>query len=323
MLREENEMDLLERIRQMPRKQLSADAEQTILSNLRRLNGQKQQNVKKNRVWQNALLVASVPVLLVCLFLIPAIMEKFSYSNMVSKSPPISSSTTELSPKFDLVAKDGSVIYSDRLRGIKGKIAFSENYEIVAKSYETVSKIFWYAWGDPSLLNKAQLTATAVNLDTGEKFLANESTLGSPINGADAHAVTNFNPFPSKGKWRLDVMLNEQPYASIVIPVKDEYIHTDTARFLVSKDDAVTGTLTTLLVVQGHDLGDSVKVRAFPFNNEDEVRSFTFHSGGEFIQANDLIPITQFSGNLEFDTPGKWQIEVNGEKTIVNVREGR
>jgi hypothetical protein len=272
---------------------------------------------------QNALIFASVIALLGILLLIPAIMDKASDNGWFAALFPKSASPTvmEISPKFDLVDKDGSVIYPDRLRGIEGKIAFSENSEVVAKSDETVAKIFWYAWGDPSELVGAQLVATAVNLDTGEKFLADESVLSGSINGADAHAVTNFHAFPSKGKWRLDVKLNGQPYASIVIAVKDEYIHTDSARFTVSKDDAVTGETMTTLILPGHDLDETIEVRVYPVNDRDNVRNLTFNRSAEFIQA--MKPITQYWGTLRFDSPGEWQVEVLGEKTIIKVRDAQ
>jgi len=250
-----------------------------------------------------------------------AVILLFAFPGIADFGGRESGHAAQISPKFDLFDEDGRVVYADRLRGIEGKIAFSE-YEggFIADSPESVGKVFWYVWGDREELTNAELVATGTNLDTGETIAVNESRLSGPIYGADAHIVTAFRPFPSKGTWRIDVALDGKPYGSITTRVKDEYIRTANIRFLLSKDDAVTGDAEVAMVLKGHGLSDTVDVFVSPYGSRGrETVKTTFEKTGEYIQAMD--PITHYSGRLVFDSPGKWQIEALGEKTIVEVRE--
>ncbi len=226
------------------------------------------------------------------------------------------------SPKFDLLGQDGRVVYPDRLRGIEGKIGYSENYDMVAQSRETVAKIFWYVWDDSASKdrNLKQLVATAVNLDTGERFELDKTGLQGPIYGADAHGLTSFHPFPSKGMWRVDVVIDGELYGQINVPVKDVYIQTDSVRFLVSKDDAVVGDTEASLIVTGGNLADTMDVKVASMIDKRQTRLLTFRKVGEFIDGSTLKPITQYQGTLTFDHTGEWKIEAMGESTIVTVK---
>ncbi len=315
MRNQSNGDDRIELLKELPRRPLEPEAAQTILRVLGQ-EGEREAAKRRLRAWRLALFAVPAAALGAAA-LFSGIFDRAG-EGLFGPRPGVMN-TVELSPLFDLLDKDGSIVYPDRLRGIEGKIAYTEYPGgIVANSGTTVSKVFWYVWGDPERLNGAELVATGVNLSTGKRFLVNETKLSGPIYGADAHVVTQFNQFASKGTWRIDVELDGEPYGSIVIRVKDEYIHTKSSTFLVSKDDAETGVTDTTLTVKGHDLPETLDVIVQPVDVSGEARKLTFLKGQEYVQA--MEPITHYSGNLEFDAPGKWRIEVLGEKTEVEVR---
>ncbi|MFB9278620.1 hypothetical protein [Cohnella cellulosilytica] len=305
----------IELLKELPRRPLEPAAEHAILLALRQEGGREAAR-RRLRIGRLALLaVPAVVLVVVAMFF--GIFDRGGEGLFGSR--PSAVNTAELSPLFDLLDKDGRVVYPDRLRGKEGKIAYSEYPGgFVANSGMTVSKVFWYVWGDPEQVDGAELVATGVNLSTGKRFLVNETKLSGPIYGADAHVVTQFNPFPSKGTWRIDVELDGEPYGSIVVRVKDEYIHTKSSIFLASKEDAATGVTETTLIVDGHGLPETLDVIVQPTDVSGEARKLTFVREQEFVQA--MKPVTHYSGKLEFDAPGKWRIEVLGEKTEVKVR---
>ena len=307
----------IELLKELPRRPLDPAAEHAILQVLRE-EGERGTAKRKGRTWRYALLAVPVASALIAWVLISGVVNRAADGLFGTR--PAAVHTVEPSPLFDLLDKDGSVVYPNRLRGIEGKIAYSEYPGgFVAKSGREVSKIFWYVWGDPQRLNGASLVATGVNLSTGKQFLVNETKLSGPIYGADAHMVTRFNKFPGKGTWRIDIEIDGEPYGSIVIRVKDEYIQTESTSFLLSKDDAAAGSTETTLTVNGHDLADTVDVIVQPVGRSGEARRIHFVKMEEYVQSEGLVPVTEYSGSLIFDAPGKWRIEVLGEKTVIEV----
>lgn len=321
MRKQPNGDSWIELLKELPAKPLDPTAEQEILRTLRQAGASSGREVRGRGALRLSLLAIVAAAALIVVASLSGIIERADggrWGAALFGSRP-AGHAAEISPLFDLLDKDGKVVYPDRLRGIEGKIAFSEYPGgFVANSGTTVSKVFWYLWGDRQRLNGAYLVAKAVSLDTGKKFALNETRLNGPIYGADANAVTRFNPFPSKGAWRIDVELDGEPYGSIFIRVKDEYIHTESSSFLVSKDDAETGATETSLIVQGHDMPETLDVIVQPADVSGQARKLTFLRAQEYIQG--MEPVTHYSGSLEFDAPGKWRIEVLGEKTTVEVR---
>jgi hypothetical protein len=50
------------------------------------------------------------------------------------------------------------------------------------------------------------------------------------------------------------------------------------------------------------------------------VHTSVFQQAGKYHKVDDG-PITMYTGVLQFDEPGKWQVEILGEKTIINVKQ--
>jgi len=314
---ETKEFGRIELLKELPRAPLAPETEHSILRKLRELGGMNAQFRKRRRIWRISFL-ASVAIVAFAIALFPLLSDLRS-GGVPGNGP--SEHSAEISPLFDLLEEDGSVVYEDRLRGIEGKIGFSEYPGgFIAKDEMRVSKVFWYAWGDPRTLIGSKLVAKAYNLDTGKRIQLDVSELRGAITGADAHAVTQFKEFPEKGIWRIDIELNGEPYGSIVVPVKDEYIHTESSRFLISKDDAFARELDTSLIVNGQGLADTLDVIVQRTDSPGQARKLTFVKEEEYLQAKDLTHVTRYGGTLVFDSPGRWRVEVLGEKTEVEVR---
>ncbi|TVY01967.1 hypothetical protein [Cohnella terricola] len=323
MNREQRGNEVLDLLEAMPRRPLDPGKEEDILYTLRHMStsSERRNGILLAKIVGGILAVGAVFLCLV--LLLPVISNTEGISRWFSAAtPPLySGEDAEISPIFDLVDKEGRIVYPDRLIGIKSKIAFTfDQRGFIAKSTDTVSKIFWVVWGDPAELRGASLVAKGTNLDTGETFTVNESKLGGPYYGYDASVVTAFNSFPSKGKWRIDVELNGKLYGTIVVPVKAEYIHTERYRFMISEDDALTGNNETTLIVPGHDQPDTLDVIAQLKDSSGQASRSTFRKTGDFIQSSTLEPVTEYSGTLRFDRPGRWQIELMGEKTSIEVK---
>ncbi|MBW5444776.1 hypothetical protein GE107_01695 [Cohnella sp. CFH 77786] len=303
-------------IKRFPRRDLEASASSRILSRLRQAAADEaRRSVRNRRIRGAAIALAAVLILLAMPFVAAIAGQSESWFGRLFP-PTRSPQDWNVASKFDLRDRDGRVVYPERLIGIEGKIAFLEPYDLVANAKEPVAKMFWYVWGD-SAVPGTRLTATAVSRDTGKRFLLNETTLNGPIYGADAHALTSFAPFPNKGLWRIDVALNGKPFGRFVVFVKDEYIHTKTAKFLLSKDDAAAGATETVLVVPGRGDKETIEVRVSPARHEGRTYVIPFRKGDTY---GTVQPITHYSGTLHFDAPGEWRIEVLGETTNVTVR---
>jgi hypothetical protein len=316
-MNEGKEHEILDLMKQMPRKELSRHARNNILNHLKTANLKTGIRNKRYRLIKR--FVISICILVI-IFSVPYIIKEVNITNIASFfSPDDHSHAWDISPKFDLLDKDKTIIYPNRLRGIEGKIGFLESGDFVANAREAGGKIFWYVWGDSKELQHAHLVATAVNRETGTTISLDDSNLQGSIYGADAHALTSFNPFPHKGLWRIDVTINNQPYGSIVVNVKDEYIQTKTTKLLVSKDDAVVGEINSTLVVPEHRDDQTIEVRMYSINKKNQVHTSLFQQVGKYSQVG-IGPITTYSGLLQFDEPGQWQVEILGEKTIINVK---
>ncbi|WP_054949300.1 hypothetical protein [Numidum massiliense] len=230
----------------------------------------------------------------------------------------------KVSPRFDLLDKDGSVVYPKGVRGIEGKVGFLDNGDvsIVAGASETVAKMFWYVWGDSKKLVGKQLLATAVHEETGEAFTLDRSELTNGLYGEDAHALTTFAPFPRKGLWRIDINIDGTHFASFVVNVKDDFIRTKSSYFSVSRDDVKVGKIHATLFASGEQKEKALDIRARSLNN-DQRATFSLTKGGSVIRAMDNVPETIYEGLLSFPTPGEWELDVRGEKVVVNVGESK
>jgi len=315
----------IDTIRRFPRSDLDQQAARRMLDALRQAAIAEERSKFRRRGWRAAAVFLIVAACLLMIAQIPNLAAKTerALAHWFHPTPVKPVQVWNPSPKFDLLDRDGRVVYPDRLRGIEGKIGYSENFfDMVAQSRESVAKIFWYVWDDSASKDRAlkHLVATAVNLDTGKRFELDRTALQGPIYGADAHGLTSFQPFPAKGMWRVDITIDGEPYGQIVVPVKDVYIQTDSIRFLVSKDDAVVGDTEAWLIVNGGNLADTMNVKVTSMIDKRQTRLLTFRKSGEFRDSSTLKPITQYQGTLTFDYAGKWRIEAIGESTIVTVR---
>ena len=310
----------IDTIRRFPRNDLNQQAASRMLETLRQSAIAEERSQSRRRGWRTA---AVYMIVAGCLLAIPqfpklAAEAERALAHWFHPTPAKPIQEWDPSPKFDLPGRDGP----DRLRGIEGKIGFLGNDDIVAQSRESVTKIFWYVWDDSASRDRPlkQLVATAVNLDTGKRFELDRTVLQGPIYGADAHGLTSFHPFPSKGMWRVDVSIDGEPYGQFIVPVKDIYIQTDSVRFLVSKDDAVVGDTEAWLIVNGDNLEDTMNVKVTSMIDKRQTRLLTFRKSGEFRDSSTLKPITQYHGTLTFDHIGEWRVEAMDESTIVTVR---
>ncbi|MBS4174722.1 hypothetical protein [Bacillus sp. FJAT-49736] len=233
---------------------------------------------------------------------------------------PLQTEQWKVSPTFDLLDRDGSLVYKNRVRGIKGKIGFLDT-EFIAKDPRAGSKMFWYVWGDYDKLANKTLKATAIHEGTGEKFVVNETELQGPIYGADASTLTSFKPFPKKGLWKMNISIDGKPYGSIVVNVKAPYIATKNAEFYLTEDDVKVGLNSdVILEVKGERKESKIIVKAALITDESHILSFPYYQDASFYNVTGNT-ITHFTGDLIFDTPGKWKITVLGESTVVNVKK--
>ncbi|XID94760.1 hypothetical protein ACF3MZ_09680 [Paenibacillaceae bacterium WGS1546] len=317
MKREENGDNAIRLLRELPRRSLDPGAEQDILQRLRALGSQsKRRNDRRMKIGLS-IAAASIAALVGVVSFAPGLLDQERWRTGAG----IGSDQLKQTPVFHLRDENGEKM-SYVVRGVEGKIAFLDQpWGIVAKV--PVGKTFWYVWGDREELLHADLRATGTHLATGETITVNETKLGGAIYGADASVVTSFNPFPSKGAWRIDIELNGRYFESIVVAVKDERIATESAYFDLSRDDAIVGGIDTSLTLDGHDLPETVDVIVQPLERDGEARRLTFVKFAEYRQGQGergIVPITSYQGSLTFDAPGRWRIEVLGEKTEVEVR---
>jgi hypothetical protein len=63
----------------------------------------------------------------------------------------------------------------------------------------------------------------------------------------------------------------------------------------------------------------SIEVHLHPINKKNRVQTSLFQQVGKYTQVGNG-PITTYNGVLQFDEPGQWQVEILGEKTIINVK---
>jgi hypothetical protein len=235
-------------------------------------------------------------------------------------SHPIKKEKWEVSPTFDRMDWNGSIVSKKDIRGIKGKIGFLDT-QFVAKDPRAGSKMFWYVWGNPDQLLFKDLKATATYEETGEKFTLNETKLEGPVYGEDASALTSFNPFPKKGLWKIDVSIDAHHYGSIIVKVKAPYIATKKSQFYLSKDDVKVGLSSDInFEVKGERKESIINILATYMGEKNHILSFPYTRDNAFNYSNGDT-FTGYSGKLKLDRAGKWKITVLGESTIVTVKK--
>lgn len=306
--------DIVTHLKRMPRQTLPPQAEERIVSQLRLAAKKSEKRSNRTRRLHRMIGISVVIGLFV---LIPLLWD--TPVNQWLGAFGQSEEPWKVSPTFDLLNQDGSIVYPDRVVGVEGKIGFLEPYDLIANAPEPVAKMFWYVWGNQDELIGKVLKATAVHQGTGEQIVLDESTLGEPVYGEDASALTSFNPFPLKGQWRIDVFIDGNFYESIFVHVKDEYIQTGSVKFHVSRDDATVGKTDTTLVVKGDKNDDMIEVKATPIENTKEPTRFKFYRDDQRL-STDGGTETLYHGSLNFDAPGKWRLEVLDEITSVDVK---
>lgn len=311
---EEYKLSLL---RSMPKQQLQPIQQEKILHQLRLAASVNKRNLNYRSIFKKL----TVAVAMCLVIFIPILLLASHHPTKPAHTPkPIQMEHWQISPTFDLLDRDGSIVYKNRVRGIKGKIGFLDT-EFIAKDPRAGSKMFWYVWGDQDKLLNKELKATATHEGTGEKFAVNETELQGPIYGVDASALTSFKPFPKKGLWKIEVSIEGKPYGSIVVNVKAPNITTKTTQFNLSRDDVKVGLSEDIsLEVKGERKESIVNVEASYTGDKNHVLSFPYIQDSPIQYTTGEIR-TGYTGNLNFDKPGKWKITVLGESTIVNVKK--
>jgi len=310
---EEYKLSLL---RSMPKQHLQPVHQEKILHQLRLAARENKKIADYSSVFKK-LAVAAAMFLVV---FIPILLIVSHHPAKPAHTPkPIPKEQWQVSPTFDLLDRDGSIVYKNRVRGIEGKIGFLDA-EFIANDPRAGSKMFWYAWGNPDKLINKELKATATHEETGEKIVVNETELQGPIYGAEASALTSFKPFPKKGLWKMDVSIDGRPYGSIVVNVKAPYIATSNAEFMLSGDDIKTGqTSEVSLEVKGERKERIINVEASFLNDKDHKISFPYILDNPIQYTTGEIR-TGYIGKLTLDKTGKWKITVLGKSTIVDVK---
>ncbi|KQL52241.1 hypothetical protein AN964_00915 [Heyndrickxia shackletonii] len=310
---EEYKLSLL---RSMPKQQLQPVQQEKILHQLRlaaRVN-------KRDLDYSGIFRKLAVAVAICLVVFIPILLIVSHHPTKPAHTPkPIQKEHWQVSPTFDLLDRDGSIVYKNRVRGIKGKIGFLDT-EFIAKDPRAGAKMFWYVWGDPDKLINKELKATATHEGTGEKFVVNETEIQGPVYGEDASALTTFKPFPKKGLWKIDVSIDGHPYGSIVVNVKAPNITTKTSQFNLSRDDVKVGLSKDIsLEVKGEKKESIINVEASYIKDKNHMLSFPYIQYAPFNYSNGDT-YTEYMGKLKLDKPGMWKITVLGESTIVDVK---
>lgn len=228
----------------------------------------------------------------------------------------------KLSQRFDLKDKDGSVVYEKGVRGIEGKVGYLDNGlgDFVARDRKKGAKAFWYVWGNPDQLVGKTLKATAIHKDTGESFILDESELSPGLYGEDAHSLTSFEPFPSEGIWKINVVIDDRPYASIVIEVQPGYIQSGKFIFLINERDLSEGlTKEVQLEITGKRKEQEITVTAQFLEDAGHELKFPYNKTLEY-KTGEGMDITEYTGKITLDRKGKWKLTVLGDSVEVVVK---
>jgi hypothetical protein len=307
---DEKQHELFGKMRRFPKYDMTFNEQQRLLANIKREIAHAERQKKRTSI-----IISMAAALFVLFFPIYI----FTQTNIEFQQKEKAQDWT-LSPTFDLLNKDGSVVYHNAVRGVKGKIGFLENgMKIVAGDQESVAKMFWYVWGKEQQLIGKTLRATATHKETGESFLLNETTLQAPLYGENASALTSFQPFPKEGIWKLDIHIDGKYFASIVIDVLPEYIQTKQATFYLTSDELYTGLKQNIMLkVDGKRQEDKLTVKAV-YNRTHQL-SFTYKKSAVYYTTS-RQPVTLYEGKLTLDRAGEWKITVLNETVKVHVKK--
>lgn len=278
------------------------------------------QNITKkqrNEWWKEKLINISVITSVIAVLLLGGVTLKFSKTNLDSStsSDSLERYDGELTRVFDLLDKNGDVVYKDGVRGIKGKIGFLNPVEgFVAEDKRNVSKLMWYAWGNEELVGKT-LIAKATHQQTKKSFILDEVELSSSLYGEDAHALTQFKPFPQKGIWNIDIQIGEQSYGQIIVYVKAPYVNTKNVTYLISNEDIIQGKNLEIPIEIEKELEHANLEVTMRNLQTDEIDTYVFERTSGFVGS------TMYQGEVQFDKSGLWEFEVMEEKVKVEVKK--
>lgn len=228
---------------------------------------------------------------------------------------------------FALIDDSGKPHYTDSNYGIPNKVSLLEPDEWVAFDHRGTGKIMVFLWGK-EFTGHQTLNIEATNVRTGKKNNLGNTTLGSPIYDADAHAVLSMQPFDVQGTWKLEFSVTNssgehKKVGEFSIYVKAPYVSVGrSATLLISQEDLYAGTYEEAYIeVKGENLPEQIELEITDKENpSSEPSTFTFKDKTDYI-TTDGEKISMYKGDFQIKSSGRYTFGVMGYLNDVNVKK--
>lgn len=294
----------LKEVKELPHYQLTIEQHRKIASRLQM--HQVPHFKRESRLTKRIAVLVLICTLSLGTFLVFLSMQKAEQERTASYTEPVHGKV------FDRIGKDGEIITKDGLYGIPGKAGFMSIREWVAEDKANISKQFIFLWGEDLPGKQVKITATQ-----GENEVeVADVKVTLPLDSEDAHTLTSFNALPYPGEWLLTFIVDDKDFAKFTVQVKEAYPQSGPLIIRHSGEDFYTGTVEDVIIeYKGEELPDTLSVKIKPSIGFKKAETLTFSNKTDYMGA------TTYTGKLSFNRAGSWQIEVNGEKMHIKVKD--
>ncbi|WP_462411247.1 hypothetical protein [Neobacillus sp. Marseille-QA0830] len=310
-----SDKELLDMMTDFPKHELDTNQRINILETLNKAGRQKPKR------HMNLHKLGAIAALFILAIAAPILYYETTSKEINSASSSLTNTSEVEKGDYFALNDHGEIFYADSNFGIPNKVSLLAPKDWIAKDSNSIAKMMVFLWGDydKNFANK-KLTVEAVHAKTGVKEELANTKLAGPMDGADAHALTSFKPFPFAGKWTLQFSVAGKSFAAFPIYVKEPYVQADKWTLLMSQEDLHAGFYEDVPIeVTGDNLPDQIELEVFSLETA-EVTKFTFGDKTEYT-ATGGTKVAQYTGDFQIKKSGKYRFTVVNSSQAVEVRK--
>lgn len=285
----ENDNELQERLKKLPKYSLENEQKEKILYTLR----SKTTSQKKSLFLTPILAIVGI-----CTVLLFLSLTKEDYYRLSAQPGTV----------YTLPDRDQEVV------GVKGRVGILVfNEQFVAEDKRRGSKLMLYFWGDVSTLVGKSYRVEAKNTK-GDKIELSEGVLYNGLYSEDAHTLASFEPFPTEGDWQLSFYVEDDLFETFTINVFPPFPKTAHYTLLDSPKEIPVGVAYEVYLQSTNGEKEIIEVKLLD-KKGNVVEDTIFKQESSVIDGGGLGTIYYYTGKITLKEHGTWKLLIDGEQT--------
>lgn len=306
------EQQIEEKLKNLPKYSLSTEQRRDILQKLR---NREQVRKPKFRPGLSIVFASAVIIFLALAQFQLNGQQRDTVTNKIEESREMTMDKAEQEVGIE-VAEGKPFRFSDANQeaiGIEGRVGILQSFDhFVAKDERRVAKLMLYFWDDQADLPGKKYEVTATNGQ--QEIMLARGKLVDGLYGEDGHALTRFEPFPTKGTWKLSFFIDEKLFAEFTLEVLPPFPATEHFTLVDSPKELAIGKKNNMVMEGTGEKQEKVSVQLLDDTGTLADESL-FVNTGKGIDAVTNKPIYLYEGNLAFPKKGTWVLKINGDST--------